>query len=76
MIELEWLSFHERIPQKEVLVLTTILLAFFDLKKKKIKSLFTYLRGLFYGQRHGSNRTTLASATTEGKISKTKYKCF
>lgn len=35
LIELEWLSFHERILQKEVLVLTTILLAFFDLKKKK-----------------------------------------
>lgn len=34
LIELEWLSFHERVPQKEVLVLTTILLAFFDLKKK------------------------------------------
>lgn len=76
LIELGWLSFHKRIPQKEVLVLTTILLAFFDLKKKKIKSLLTYLRGLFYGQRHGSNRTTLASATTERNISKTKYKCF
>lgn len=76
-VDWTWMAFiSQEDPTERGACSDNHIVGFFWLKEKKIKSLLTYLRGLFYGQRHGSNRTTLASATTERNISKTKYKCF
>lgn len=75
-VDWTWMAFISREdPTERGACSDNHIVGFLWLKEKNQIPVYISER-LFYGQRHGSTCTTLASATAERNISKTKYKCF